>query len=135
MALENIEYSGCEESQIISTDEKFKQNRDLQMDLNAYNTIGRKRKFSDSAGGSTCITLGNGTTVKKLRRFDSKDKIVSPVIPQPGAWKRPPKVLLGAPRNRIRTTSISGKLMSFIIILKNLAYGLISFILPNFVEK
>lgn len=31
-----------------------------------------------------------GKDVKKVRRVDAMDKIVSPVIPQPGAWKRPP---------------------------------------------
>ncbi|XP_055307581.1 7SK snRNA methylphosphate capping enzyme bin3 [Sitodiplosis mosellana] len=101
-----IEYLG---SEIVTmpknTDEKFKFSRDLQLDLSTVsNSSGRKRKFSEGGGGTCCAT-GNG--IKKLRRFDSKDKIVSPVIPQPGAWKRPPKVLLGAPRNRIRTTSTS----------------------------
>lgn len=92
-------------------DEKGKACRDLQLDLSSTCTSVRKRKFSESGGGSNVnsYTLGNGSASKKLRRFDSKDKIVSPVIPQPGAWKRPPKVLLGAPRNRNRTTSASGR--------------------------
>lgn len=67
----------------------------------------RKRKSSECLGFSNSIH-SNGNITKKIRRFDSKDKIVSPVIPQPGAWKRPPKVQLGAPKNRIRTTSSSG---------------------------
>lgn len=45
--------------------------------------------------------------VLERKKMLHKDKIVSPVIPQPGAWKRPPKVQLGAPRNRNRTTSSS----------------------------
>lgn len=65
----------------------------------------RKRKSSECLGFSN---THSGCITKKIRRFDSKDKIVSPVIPQPGAWKRLPKVQLGAPRNRNRTTSSSG---------------------------
>lgn len=65
----------------------------------------RKRKSSECLGNPNSISV---SSTKKIRRFDSKDKIVSPVIPQPGAWKRPPKVQLGAPRNRNRTTSSSG---------------------------
>lgn len=67
----------------------------------------RKRKSSECLGFSNSVH-GSGCITKKVRRFDSKDKIVSPVIPQPGAWKRLPKVQLGAPRNRNRTTSSSG---------------------------
>lgn len=100
-----IEFIG---SEIVANEEKLKLGRDLQLDLSIVgNTLGRKRKFSECGGGSTCTATG----IKKLRRFDSKDKIVSPVIPQPGAWKRPPKVIFGAPRNRIRTASASGKLI------------------------
>lgn len=112
-----IEYSGSViEANSTNTEEKCKLSRDLQLDLSTVGcSSGRKRKFSESGGGcssgGTCISTGNG--IKKLRRFDSKDKIVSPVIPQPGAWKRPPKVLLGAPRNRIRTTSASGMYGNF----------------------
>lgn len=103
------------------TEEKFKLNRDLHLDLIAGNTS-RKRKNSESG---ICIMnnpcIGSGNVIKKIRRFDSKNKIVSPVIPQPGAWKRPPKVLLGAPRNRIRTSSTSGKILVHLFkTLKNL---------------
>lgn len=91
------------------TDEnKDKACRDLHLDLsggsggNAKPIMApghRKRKVSESTSNS------NKT---KLRRMDSMDKIVSPVIPQPGAWKRPPKLLpMGAPRNRNRTHSTS----------------------------
>lgn len=94
-------------------EEKVKLCRDLQLDLSTSSTSVRKRKFSESGSGSNVNSYilgnGNGNASKKLRRFDSKDKIVSPVIPQPGAWKRPPKVLLGAPRNRMRTISASGR--------------------------
>lgn len=79
-------------------------------DTNSNSNIGRKRKISESGCSTQHNTHfhGGGSGNKKIRRFDSKDKIVSPVIPQPGAWKRLPKVQLGAPRNRIRTTSTSG---------------------------
>lgn len=95
----------------IIVDDRARLTRDLQLDLSAGSISSRKRKNSESGG---CSNAGNssiaGGSKNKLRRFDSKDKIVSPVIPQPGAWKRPPKVLpMGAPRNRIRTTSTSGK--------------------------
>lgn len=84
------------EGKNVSVEEKMKSNRDVLFDTN--NT--RKRKSSEC--------LRSGSITKKVRRFDSKDKIVSPVIKQPGSWKRPPKVELGAPRNRNRTTSSSG---------------------------
>lgn len=101
----------------VENDEKYKVSRDLQLDLAGGCASLRKRKFSESGGANNlnCNTSGNTIGSKKIRRFDSKDKIVSPVIPQPGAWKRPPKVLLGAPRNRIRTTSTSGKFINSII--------------------
>lgn len=43
----------------------------------------RKRSCSDSDNASQ-----KGKDPKKLRRMDSLDKIVSPVVPQPGAWMR-----------------------------------------------
>ncbi|OWR50394.1 hypothetical protein KGM_213805 [Danaus plexippus plexippus] len=43
----------------------------------------RKRSCSDSENSSL-----KGKDGKKLRRMDSLDKIVSPVVPQPGAWMR-----------------------------------------------
>lgn len=43
----------------------------------------RKRSCSDSDN-----TSQKGKDPKKLRRMDSLDKIVSPVVPQPGAWMR-----------------------------------------------
>lgn len=76
--------------------------RDLRLELsdcaasNSVPTIGqRKRRISESH-------LNNKN---KVRRMDSMDKIVSPVIPQPGGWKRPPRVLPSGSRNRTRTTS------------------------------
>lgn len=87
---------------------KEKVSRELHLDLstgsNGKQTVllfgHRKRKISES----TTTNCNKG----KLRRLDSMDKIVSPVIPQPGAWKRPPKLLpMGAPRNRNRTQSTS----------------------------
>lgn len=47
-------------------------------------TKARKRSCSESENSSL-----KGKDGKKLRRMDSLDKIVSPVVPQPGAWKRP----------------------------------------------
>lgn len=44
----------------------------------------RKRSISESDSASQ-----KGKDGKKLRRMDSLDKIVSPVVPQPGAWMRP----------------------------------------------
>lgn len=86
---------------------KEKVNRELHLDLSAgsagKSTLlpgHRKRKVSESNTNPSCKT--------KLRRMDSMDKIVSPVIPQPGAWKRPPKLLpMGAPRNTNRAHSTS----------------------------
>ncbi|XP_055585728.1 7SK snRNA methylphosphate capping enzyme bin3 [Uranotaenia lowii] len=76
-----------------NTGEKDRASRFLKLDLE----ICRKRRISES----TC-----GTTKNKVRRMDSMDKIVSPVIPQPGAWKRNhwPAIPAGA-RNRTRTHS------------------------------
>lgn len=112
IAIENTSYpeseaATCSTTIDVEKDEKCKVTRDLQLDL-AGGCL-RKRKYSESGGGTNVNCNVSGIGSKKLRRFDSKDKIVSPVIPQPGAWKRPPKVLLGAPRNRIRTTSINGE--------------------------
>lgn len=36
------------------------------------------------------------------------DKIVSPVVPQPGAWKRPPRLVPTGARKNSRNRSISG---------------------------
>lgn len=115
-AIETIEASADSSSNVAHPEEKSRANRDLHLDLPPINIFGRKRKNSEnsslvnvSCGSATAANgCANGGKAK-LRRFDSKDKIVSPVIPQPGAWKRPPKVLpTGAPRNRLRTTSASG---------------------------
>lgn len=75
--------------------------RDLKLEL-SQEPGGRKRRISESH--SNCKN--------KVRRLDSMDKIVSPVIPQPGAWKRPPRPIpSGAPRggarNRCRSQSQS----------------------------
>lgn len=89
--------------------------RDPYLDLSAMARttsnipMGRKRKSSECTVTSNVNTgVGNGSATKtKLRRMDSMDKIVSPVIPQPGGWKRPPKVLPMGARNRSRTASSS----------------------------
>lgn len=45
---------------------------------------------------------------QKYFRMDSMDKIVSPVVPQPGAWKRPPRTTAsGARKSQRRSTSQS----------------------------
>uniref|UniRef100_A0A182WD20 RNA methyltransferase n=1 Tax=Anopheles minimus TaxID=112268 RepID=A0A182WD20_9DIPT len=56
--------------------EREKAMRNLKLDLESAG--GRKRRTSESTN----------STKNKLRRIDSMDKIVSPVIPQPGGWKR-----------------------------------------------
>lgn len=85
--------------------DKERCSRDLRLDLSADNSTssvlsaGRKRKVSESTASGSKV---------KVRRMESMDKIVSPVIPQPGGWKRPPLVLpAGAPRNRSRLPSSS----------------------------
>ncbi|XP_049547331.1 7SK snRNA methylphosphate capping enzyme bin3 [Anopheles darlingi] len=58
------------------TIDREKAMRNLKLDLEASG--GRKRRTSESTN----------STKNKVRRMDSMDKIVSPVIPQPGGWKR-----------------------------------------------
>ena len=60
----------------------------------------RKRKTSESTSCSK----------SKVRRMDSMDKIVSPVIPQPGQWKR---VVWPKPGGRSRTKSHSSTIGNF----------------------
>ena len=84
-----------------SISEREKCTRDLRLDLEPAIQLavasGRKRRISE-----------NCQNKNKSRRLDSMDKIVSPVIPQPGAWKRPPILLpMGAPRHRVRNSSTS----------------------------
>ncbi|XP_055626635.1 7SK snRNA methylphosphate capping enzyme bin3 [Toxorhynchites rutilus septentrionalis] len=76
-----------------SIGDRDKASRNLKLDLE----ICRKRRISES---TCCSNKG------KVRRIDSMDKIVSPVIPQPGAWKRGhwPTLPVGG-RNRTRTQS------------------------------
>lgn len=66
----------------------------------------RKRSCSDSDNASQ---KGKDCT-KKLRRMDSLDKIVSPVVPQPGAWMRARQPRAGPPERPAsphRTKSLS----------------------------
>ncbi|XP_069683824.1 7SK snRNA methylphosphate capping enzyme-like [Periplaneta americana] len=60
--------------------------RELNLDLSFKEKDKKGRKGIED-------TTGNGKDGKteKKRKSDMKDKIVSPVIPQPGAWKRPPQ--------------------------------------------
>ncbi|KAJ0180588.1 hypothetical protein K1T71_003992 [Dendrolimus kikuchii] len=68
----------------------------------------RKRSCSDSDNASQ-----KGKDVKKLRRMDSLDKIVSPVVPQPGAWMRarpqqriaPPERPISPHRTKLKSQS------------------------------
>ncbi|XP_055536706.1 7SK snRNA methylphosphate capping enzyme bin3 [Wyeomyia smithii] len=75
-----------------NTGDRDRSHKHLKLDLE----ICRKRRISES----TCASKS------KLRRMDSMDKIVSPVVPQPGAWKRGhwPTLPVGG-RNRTRTQS------------------------------
>lgn len=67
----------------------------------------RKRSCSDSDNSSQ-----KGKDCKKLRRMDSLDKIVSPVVPQPGAWMRArpqpravPPERPASPRAKVKTST------------------------------
>lgn len=75
-----------------NTGDRDKATRCLRLDLE----VCRKRRISESTSSSK----------NKVRRMDSMDKIVSPVVPQPGAWKRGhwPTMPVGG-RNRTRTQS------------------------------
>ncbi|XP_053687506.1 7SK snRNA methylphosphate capping enzyme bin3 [Sabethes cyaneus] len=75
-----------------NTGDRDRSHKHLKLDLE----VCRKRRVSES----TCASKS------KLRRMDSMDKIVSPVVPQPGAWKRGhwPTLPVGG-RNRTRTQS------------------------------
>lgn len=102
----NTDDENCSVDDIsVASSKKERCSRDLRLDLSADTStgsvvsVGRKRKVSEST------TSG---LKAKVRRVDTMDKIVSPVIPQPGGWKRPPLVLpAGAPRNRSRAPSNS----------------------------
>jgi 7SK snRNA methylphosphate capping enzyme len=59
--------------------------RELHIELPAKDKDKKCRKgIEDSA-------VGKDSKLEKKRKPDLKDKIVSPVIPQPGGWKRPPQ--------------------------------------------
>jgi 7SK snRNA methylphosphate capping enzyme len=49
-----------------------------------------KEKDKKGRKGTEDFGAGKDSKLEKKRKPDLKDKIVSPVIPQPGAWKRPP---------------------------------------------
>lgn len=69
-------------------------------------TKSRKRSCSDSDNASQKAK----DCSKKLRRMDSLDKIVSPVVPQPGAWMRARQPRAGPserPASPHRTKSLS----------------------------
>ncbi|XP_052873105.1 7SK snRNA methylphosphate capping enzyme bin3 [Anopheles cruzii] len=97
----NLGPTGTTQSELTSEREREKAMRNLKLDLEAAG--GRKRRTSESTN----------STKNKVRRMDSMDKIVSPVIPQPGGWKRvhwPANAggsgaAGGAGRNRTRTYS------------------------------
>ncbi|KAH8373000.1 hypothetical protein KR009_009623 [Drosophila setifemur] len=99
--------------------------RDLRLDLSStcYGVGGTGLSFSGSSASSVASGIGvgggrkrktsesnNSQKGKKFHRHDTMDKIVSPVVPQPGAWKRPPRIVQpsGARKpNTRRSTSIS----------------------------
>ncbi|XP_058055299.1 7SK snRNA methylphosphate capping enzyme bin3 [Anopheles bellator] len=93
--------TGTTQPELTAEREREKAMRNLKLDLEAAG--GRKRRTSESTN----------STKNKVRRMDSMDKIVSPVIPQPGGWKRvhwPANAggggaAGGAGRNRTRTYS------------------------------
>lgn len=59
--------------------------RELHLELPA------KEKDRKSRKGTEDSATAKDSKLEKKRKPDLKDKIVSPVIPQPGAWKRPPQ--------------------------------------------
>lgn len=67
--------------QVVDKDEAIKEPLPPEPSTSAVKS--RKRSCSDSDN-----TSQKGKEAKKLRRMDSLDKIVSPVVPQPGAWMR-----------------------------------------------
>lgn len=98
--------------------------KDLRLDLSGVAELQQQSFFShhsssicSSGGGSvgSCggrkrkISEGACSAKNKFRRLDSMDKIVSPVVPQPGAWKRPPRLVPTGARktSRHRSTSVS----------------------------
>ncbi|XP_016957467.1 7SK snRNA methylphosphate capping enzyme bin3 [Drosophila biarmipes] len=99
--------------------------RDLRLDLSStcYGVGGTGLSFGGSSGASIGTGVGGGggrkrkisesnnsQKSKKFHRHEVMDKIVSPVVPQPGAWKRPPRILQpsGARKtNSRRSTSFS----------------------------
>lgn len=69
-------------------DKVVKVTRDLKLELSPPK---EKKRKSDN----------HKDNVKKVRRFESMDKIVSPVVPQPGAWlKRPVQFNRAGPSGR-----------------------------------
>lgn len=58
--------------------------RELHLEL-----PGKEKDRKSRKGAEDSATAKDGKD--KKRKADLKDKIVSPVIPQPGAWKRPPQ--------------------------------------------
>jgi 7SK snRNA methylphosphate capping enzyme len=58
--------------------------RELHLELPTKEKDKKCRKVAEDSAGKD-------SKLEKKRKPDLKDKIVSPVIPQPGAWKRPPQ--------------------------------------------
>ncbi|XP_039502363.1 7SK snRNA methylphosphate capping enzyme bin3 [Drosophila santomea] len=109
---------------VASTLAERRASRDLRLDLSStcYGVGGTGLSFSGSNAATVGSSFGGGgrkrkisesstsQKSKKFHRHDAMDKIVSPVVPQPGAWKRPPRILQpsGARKpNSRRSTSVS----------------------------
>lgn len=89
--------------------DREKVSRDLRLDLASAMELQQQNASGSGAGRKRKISEGPNSVKNKFRRLDSMDKIVSPVIPQPGAWKRPPRTVPSGARkmSRVRSTSVS----------------------------
>ncbi|KAI8122133.1 putative RNA methyltransferase bin3 [Lucilia cuprina] len=98
--------------------------RDLRLDLVSTTSCSGGSASATSCGSSVISAVGGGGRKRKISesnsqkgkkyfRMDSMDKIVSPVVPQPGAWKRPPRTTAtGARKSQRRSTSISESVLT-----------------------
>lgn len=86
--------------------------------------VDKDKKDVGSIKNNKRKSTDEGKDVKKVRRLDSMDKIVSPVIPQPGAWKRPPNFIRnGKLNNRVKQSTAPEKMPTFNDKNKKYQYG------------